>query len=461
MIRKQLLRWTFPLVFLLVTGCPAETPAPGLSFPEDGGWLPPTDAGDATGDATGPGVDGLTPSDGGGPLDSVDPLDDVDPADGLVPADSLVPMDGIEPADGTEPLSDSTDPEVTSPADVEQDDCPPPPIDSDGDGVPDDEDCAPLDVFVYPGAPETCNGNDDDCDEEIDEDIEDLVCGEGVCQSTVPACAFGVPITCVPKDIAGDETCDTLDNDCDGETDEGFEVLTCGIGACTNSIYSCQEGVETTCEPLEPGEEICDGLDNDCDEETDEELVEISCGDGVCATSVPGCIEGEVPECEPLDMEVDEVCDGLDNDCNGEVDEELGETTCGEGPCQTTVANCLAGVPQDCVPPISVGTCDAPPAYCNQTTTGTDACGLPCSKIGPPKCFVVHPACLTSNPGAYTDATHCTTPKGNYNCGLTCQQWPNTIGADCTYCTNIFCQPASGLDKSQFYCSNYPAPPTE
>jgi hypothetical protein len=438
----QLTRWTVSLLLVLLTGCATEIPAPGLVFPDDGGGLPGADTGDMTSDSAGPSTDGRVP------------LDDVTPADGTDPLDAPTPVDLSDPP------PDVPGPDTLPPLDAIEDDGPPPPEDSDGDGVPDDEDCAPLDPLIHPGATEICNGEDDDCDAAIDEDLEDLVCGEGVCQSTVPACAFGVPVACTPKDLATEEVCDALDNDCDGEVDEGFEVLTCGVGACETSVYSCQEGAVTTCTPLEPTDEVCDGLDNDCDGEIDEELADIPCGVGVCATAVPGCVDGEVPTCEPLDAAAEEICDGLDNDCNGEIDEGLGETTCGEGPCETTVANCVDGVPQACVPPVSVGTCDAPPAYCNQTTTGTDACGVPCTKVGPAYCYIVHAACLTSNPGAPTNATHCTTPKDKYNCGLTCQEWPNIIGADCTYCVNIHCKPKSGLDEAQFYCANYPAPPT-
>lgn len=183
--------------------------------------------------------------------------------------------------------------------------------------------------------------------------------------------------------------------------------------------------------------ERCDGYDDDCDGEVDE-------GEACVA-------------CAPAD----EACNGLDDDCNGEVDDGLGEVSCGVGLCEATVAACAQGVAEACVPvePEDPG-CDAEPAGCGTTTHGLDGCGRACSKVGPDHCYTVHPACLTSNPGAPTNAVNCTTPRGRYNCGLTCQQWPNSIGADCEHCVNIVCQPRSGMDESQFRCNNLPVPPT-
>ena len=417
---QRLPSWTFPLVFLFLAACGSDAPAPGITFPDVGGPLPGDDTSDVISET--------------------------------------VKLPGAD----TPILEDCAGFDTPPRTDTEEDDGPAPPLDSDDDGTPDDDDCAPLDPEIHPGADEVCNGVDDDCDDEIDEDLGDLTCGLGACQTTVPACAFGVPVTCAPLDVATDEVCDGVDNDCDGDIDDGFEVVTCGLGACTNTISFCIEGLIQTCEPLDIAtDEVCDGVDNDCDGDVDEDLPEITCGLGPCETIVPGCVDGGIPECVPLDVATDEVCDGVDNDCDGDVDEDLGETTCGSGACQVTVTNCVDGIQQECVPlPVPAGTCDAPSAPCLTTTNGLDACGNPCTKVGPPHCFIVHPACLTSNPGTYTDTTHCTTPKGSYDCGLTCEQWPNNIGADCVYCVNIFCQQQGGKDKAQFYCANYPAPPT-
>ena len=93
-------------------------------------------------------------------------------------------------------------------------------LDSDGDGVPDADDCAPADPVIGAAGDEICDGKDNDCDGQIDEDLGAISCGEGECYEEIPACVDGHPQSCDPTPQEGPEICDGKDNDCDGQIDE-------------------------------------------------------------------------------------------------------------------------------------------------------------------------------------------------------------------------------------------------
>ena len=196
---------------------------------------------------------------------------------------------------------------------------------------------------------EICDGEDNDCNGLVDDDgLGTTLCGVGACQVEQTNCIDGAEQTCT-ADEPTDESCDGIDNDCDGTTDEELGSSSCGVGECQASVDNCVEGAEQTCVAGEPNTEICDGLDNDCDGSADEELGSSSCGVGECAASVDNCVDGVEQTCAPGTPSA-ELCDGLDNDCDGSADEELGSTSCGVGECVASVDNCVGGVEQTCVP---------------------------------------------------------------------------------------------------------------
>ena len=204
-------------------------------------------------------------------------------------------------------------------------------------------------VCPYPASYEpiekTCDGLDNDCDGKTDEDLspEGVVClSAGVCAGVAPVCNGSAGWQCpYPKTYEPQEvTCDGLDNDCDQETDEGFKVgepCVVGVGACSRSgQWRCAaDGKTAVCSavPGEPVPERCDGLDNDCDGLTDEDFV--SAGryvGGVCQTGAGACVttgkwrcsdDGSALVCSATPgTPTPEICgDGIDNDCNGWTDD--------------------------------------------------------------------------------------------------------------------------------------------
>jgi len=156
---------------------------------------------------------------------------------------------------------------------------------------------------------ETCDGQDNDCDGLVDEDLV---------RDCATACGTGSEV-CVAGDWLGcdaptpaTETCDGQDNDCDGTTDPGCECVAgeerpCGetsdVGVCQPGTQTCAaDGTWGACEgSVGPGNETCDGEDNDCDGEVDEgDLGGDDVGMSLCE---PGerCEDGA---CEPVDPEM-------------------------------------------------------------------------------------------------------------------------------------------------------------
>lgn len=171
--------------------------------------------------------------------------------------------------------------------------------DSDGDGDPDETDCEPLNAAVGHTVPEECNGVDENCDGLADEGLGNTTCGLAGCEHTIANCLGGQLQTCNPFAGAHTETCNGVDDDCDGAVDEPEDTgqTGCGVGQCLHTAPDCIGGSLVPCDPLEGQEaEAEDGLDNDCDGIVDEDF--ILAGDIVVSEILqnPSCVADSAGE---------------------------------------------------------------------------------------------------------------------------------------------------------------------
>jgi hypothetical protein len=242
-----------------------------------------------------------------------------------------------------------------------------PAVDADGDGFDSDEDCNDNDPDIYPGAEEVCDEADNDCDGETDEqggtewypDADgDGYAGE---DDAVVACQApnGYHATADDCDDSDDqihpgagERCNGIDDDCDGEIDEDppdvwyADADDDGYGNVEYSTTSCDPGsgwvaddsdCDDTNAAINPGaDEACNGIDDDCDEEVDEGLDVTWYGDGDgdgygdASVSTEACDPGSgwvdnADDCDDTNASThpaaSEYCDGIDNDCDTLIDD--------------------------------------------------------------------------------------------------------------------------------------------
>jgi len=248
------------------------------------------------------------------------------------------------------------------------------PVDADGDGWDATEDCDDDDVSISPDAVEVCDGVDQDCDSAVDEGVTGTFYvdadgdGWGDEDSPVEDCDGTGQTTsqvgdCDDSDAAispnAVEVCNGVDDDCDGSVDADAVDPSTWYTDADGDGFGAGEGVESCdapdgvsaddgdCDDSDAGVnpsavEVCNGLDDDCDEAVDDEDPSLSDattwyldldGDGYGYAEV-SAVSCEAPEhfieddtdCDDTDEAVnpgaDEVCNDLDDDCDGAIDDD-------------------------------------------------------------------------------------------------------------------------------------------
>ncbi len=187
---------------------------------------------------------------------------------------------------------------------------------------------------------ELCNGLDDDCDGDTDEDAHDVgaACGNDTppCAPGRFVCRLGV-LACEGGILPQEEVCDGVDNDCNGTVDDDIQLPEepCGSsqGECSPGRWRCVDGQATCFGGRQPEPEVCNGLDDDCNGLPDDGLGVCECqagerrpcgtDQGSCEPGEQRCAAGRWGACEGGRGPQAELCNGLDDDCDGEVDEDF------------------------------------------------------------------------------------------------------------------------------------------
>ncbi len=256
--------------------------------------------------------------------------------------------------------------------------------------------------------PEICDGLDNDCDGQTDENNPggasscNVIEEAGQCRSGTQVCTSG-RLTCISIQGPEPEVCDGIDNDCDNAIDDGFNKQTCGVGECFRLLDTCVNGVpQPPCDAGTGTAEVEDGKDNNCNGIVDEGFPctgarsiypssrQLPDG-GMMTQLIMPCRNG-TQMCNPdggwgpvfgAVVPKPEECNGFDDDCDGQFDNEaatlnqIGRSRCGIGECKRSVYDCRgnrllgcdAGAPSEEI-------CDGKDNNCNGTLDEQCSCRL-------------------------------------------------------------------------------------
>jgi len=283
-----------------------------------------------------------------------------------------------------EDCTDGTDNDFDGDIDCDDSDCASEPIcacDTDGDGYDAVScgglDCDDTDASINPLASEVCDGIDNDCDGDIDADDSDAVglttyypdadgdsygdSSGGTDECSAPSGYTTDDTDCDDTDASvnpgATEVCDSIDNDCDGSIDEGLTTTYFpdadgdGYGDSSGGTDECSAPSGYTTDSSDCNDanasinpaasEVCDGVDNDCDgyiDAADSSVTGLTTyyadtdfdgyGDPTSSTqdcSAPSGYTVNATDCDDsvyaINPAATEICDGVDNDCDGAIDD--------------------------------------------------------------------------------------------------------------------------------------------
>lgn len=157
--------------------------------------------------------------------------------------------------------------------------------------------------------------------------------GIGLCKAGTWVCGEDKDITkasCEGQIGPSEEVCDNQDNDCDGVVDS--VPVSCD-NKCGKGLGVCTFGVIKNCSAPEPQAEVCNGKDDDCDGIIDnaDKLPVVFCytgpngtvTNGICHPGTQSCLDDGGMECGNQQIPKLEICNGLDDNCDGKTDDGL------------------------------------------------------------------------------------------------------------------------------------------